>query len=77
MKELHDLQTSQLVNLIAKETITYYKLVGYGASVEECTQCNARIKQIEMELNSRRDPEEEKLFQPQNLSALTEMQLIA
>ena len=61
MKELHDFQTSQLVNLLAKETINYYKLVGYDASVEECTQCNNGIKQIQMELESRRNSEEKNL----------------
>ena len=58
MKELHDFQTSQLINLVAQETINYYKLVGYSASVEECTQCNNRIKQIQMELASRRNQDE-------------------
>ena len=69
MKELHDFQTSQLVNLLAKETINYYKLVGYGASVEECTQCNNSLKQIQMELESRRVKEEKNIFQRQNISA--------
>ncbi len=63
MEALQDFQRSELAHLLAKETITYYKLVGYGASVEECTQCNKRIKQIEKELDSRRNPEEKKLFQ--------------
>jgi hypothetical protein len=63
MEALQNFQPSQLAHLLAKETITYYKLVGYGASVDECTQCNTRIKQIERELASRRDPEEKKLFQ--------------
>lgn len=63
MEALQDFQPSELAHLLAKETIRYYKLVGYGASVDECTQCNTRIKQIEMELDSRRDPEEKKLFQ--------------
>ena len=58
MKELQDFQPSQLVNLLAKETITYYKLIGYDASLEECTQCNNRIKEIQMELDSRRNPAE-------------------
>ena len=65
MKELHDFQTPQLLNLLAKETINYYKLIGYGASVEECTQCNDKIRQIEMELNSRRDPEERNILNRQ------------
>jgi len=64
MEALQDFQPSELAHLLAKETITYYKLVGYGASVDECSQCNIRIKQIEMELESRRDPEGKKLFQP-------------
>ena len=63
METLQDFQPSQLVRLLAKETISYYKLVGYGASVEECTQCNDRIKQIERELNARRYAEEKKMLQ--------------
>ena len=63
MEALQDFQPSQLARLLAKETISYYKLVGYGASVEECTQCNNRIKQIEKELDSRRNPEEKKMFE--------------
>ena len=57
MKELNTIQTSKLVSLLAEETINYYKLVGYGASIEECRQCNHGIKQIEIELNSRRNSE--------------------
>jgi len=72
MKELHDFQTTQLLNLLAKETINYYKLIGYGASVEECTQCNNGIKQIQMELESRRTKEEKNIFQRQDISALVE-----
>jgi len=68
MKELHDFQTSQLINLLAKETINYYKLVGYGASVEECTQCNNSIKQIQMELDSRRNLEEINILQRHPIS---------
>ena len=62
MEALQDFQSSQLVRLLAKETITYYKLVGYGASVDECTQCNDRIKQIEKELDARRYAEEKKML---------------
>ena len=72
MKELHDFQTSQLLNLLAKETINYYKLVGYGASVEECTQCNNGIKQIQMEIESRRTQEEKNILQSENISAPVE-----
>ena len=72
MKELHDFQTSQLLNLLAQETINYYKLIGYGASVEECTQCNNGIKQIQMELESRRTKEEKNIFQRENISAPVE-----
>ena len=68
MKELHDFQTSQLVNLLAKETINYYKLIGFGATVEECTQCNNGIKQIQKELESRRSNEERIIFQGQSIS---------
>ncbi len=58
MRTLQEFQTPQLVTLLARETINYYKLIGYGASVEECTQCNSEIKQIQLELESRRNPEE-------------------
>ena len=68
MKELHDFQTSQLVNLLAKETINYYKLIGFEATVEECTQCNNGIKQIQKELESRRSNEEGIIFQGQSIS---------
>jgi len=65
MKELQNFQPSQLVNLLAEETILYYKLIGDGASVEECTQCNDRIRQIEIELNTRRDPQERNILNRQ------------
>ena len=68
MKELHDFQTPQLLNLLAKETMNYYKLIGYGASVEECTQCNNGIRQIQMELESRRSKVEKNIFQHQDIS---------
>ena len=64
MKELSDFQTTQLIRLLAQETIAYYKLVGYGASVEECTQCNNEIKQIQIELDSRRKAEELNIGEP-------------
>ena len=72
MKELNDFQTSQLMNLLAKETINYYKLIGFGATVEECTQCNNEIKQIQRELESRRAKEERIIFQRQSISAPAE-----
>lgn len=65
MKEYQDFQPTQLVNLLAQETISYYKLIGDGASVEECTQCNDRIRQIETELGSRRDPQERNILNRQ------------
>ncbi len=72
MKELQDFHPSQLVNLLAQETISYYKLIGDGASVEECTQCNDRIRQIEMELDSRRDPFDRNILKRQYKSTLPE-----
>ena len=72
MKELQDFQPTQLVNLLAKETISYYKLIGDDASVEECTQCNYRIRQIELELDSRRDPQERNILTRQYKSASAE-----
>jgi hypothetical protein len=72
MEELHDFQPSQLANLLAKETITYYKLIGYGASVEECTQCNNRINEIRSELDSRRSANSENIFQHRSVSVPSE-----
>jgi hypothetical protein len=63
MDELQDFPPSQLIRLLAAETITYYKLIGYGASVEECTQCNNRIKKIQTELDSRRNADERNILQ--------------
>jgi len=65
MNELQDFPSAQLVNLLAEQTISYYKLIGDNASVEECTQCNDRIRQIEIELNSRRDPQERNILNRQ------------
>ena len=70
MKELQDFQPTQLVNLLAQETISYYKLIGDDASVEECTQCNDRIRQIELELDSRRDPYDRNILNPQYKNVL-------
>ena len=72
MKELQDFQPTQLVNLLAKETISYYKLIGDDASVEECTQCNNGIRQIQMELESRRSKVEKNIFHDQDISAPAE-----
>jgi hypothetical protein len=72
MKELQDFQPSQLVNLLAQETISYYKLIGDDASVEKCTQCNDRIRQIEMELDSRRNADETNILNRQYKSSSNE-----
>lgn len=72
MKEFQDLQPSQLANLLAQETISYYKLIGDDASVEECTQCNVRIRQIEMELDSRREAHDRNILSRQYKSPLPE-----
>ncbi len=72
MNELKDFQPSQLLNLLAKETVTYYKLIGYGSSVEECTQCNDRIKQIQRELEFRRNPGERDILQGRYIPAAPE-----
>jgi len=72
MMDLQHFQPSQLVRLIAQETISYYRLIGDGASVEECAQCNNRIKQIEMELESRRNKDEKNILQRQPISESVE-----
>lgn len=72
MIELQNYQPLQLTNLLAKETVTYYKLIGYGSSVEECTQCNERIKQIQRELESRRNPEDINILQRRHVPATPE-----
>ena len=72
MKEFQDFQPAQLVNLLAQETIAYYKLIGDDASVEECTHCNDRIRQIEMELNSRRNSHDRNILNRQYESSSPE-----
>ena len=72
MMDLQQFQPSLLVRLIAQETISYYKLIGDGASVEECRQCNNRIKQIERELESRRNKDEKNILQLQHVSEYVE-----
>ena len=69
MKELQDFQPSQLISLLAKETISYYKLMGGGASVEECAQCNNRIAQIRRELDARRSSDEKNIPLRKNVAA--------
>ena len=70
--DLKHFQPSQLVRLIAQETISYYRLIGDGAGVEECTECNNRIKQIQMELESRRNKDETNILRRQHISESVE-----
>ena len=72
MKKLQDFQPSQLMSLLTKETISYYKMMGDGASVEECTQCSDRIAQIRVELASRRNPTEKNISLPKNVTTRPE-----
>jgi len=69
MRELQDFQSSQLMSLLAKETISYYKLMGDAANVEECTQCNYRINQIRRELDLRKNPGKKNISLRKNVSA--------
>jgi len=69
MKELQDFQPSELMSLLAKETIWYYKLMRDNANVEKCTQCNNRIAQIRREIDSRRKPDEKNISLRKNGSA--------
>ena len=69
MEELHGFQKLQLVKLLAEETKAYYKLIGFSASVEECTQCNNRIKEIQKELDSRIPADERNILQREHRSA--------
>lgn len=69
MKELQDFQPSELMSLLAKETIWYYKLIGDKASVEKCTQCNNRIAQIRREIDSRRNPDEKNISLRKDVTA--------
>ena len=63
MEQLKDFHHVQLMTLLAQETVSYYKLIGFGASVEEYSQCNYRIRAIRSELNSRRSADERNFFQ--------------
>jgi|GEM_PF-1718268 len=68
MSELKDFQSAQLLTLLTQETISYYKLVGHGASEEKCTQCISRINGIRAELNSRRNSGGENIFQHRSMA---------
>ena len=69
MSELKDFQSAQLLTLLTKETISYYKLLGYDANEEKCTQCINRINGIRSELESRRNSGGEKIFQRRSIAA--------
>lgn len=62
MKKLRNFPTQQLNTLLARETVNYYKLVGFGASIEECIECNNGIKEIQTELELRRNHEENNML---------------
>ena len=54
MKELRNLETSQLVDLLARHTADYTKIMSEGTTEDEYTKCNLIIKALQAEIASRK-----------------------
>jgi len=53
MQELRNLETSQLVDLLARHTADYTKMISAGTTGDEYTMCNLIIKALQIEIRSR------------------------
>ena len=54
MEELHALQVSELMDLLAKHTSDYTRMMSEGTSHEEYEKCNITIKALHAEIESRK-----------------------
>ena len=54
MQELRNLETSQLVDLLARHTADYTKMMSEGTTEDEYTKCNLTIKALQTEIESRK-----------------------
>lgn len=55
MQELHALDNSQLVDMLAKYTSDYTKMLADGSFNEEYEKCKLTIKAIHAEIDSRKN----------------------
>ena len=54
MQNLQTLDTSQLIDLLNKETTRYYKIIKDGSGNKERIECQWMINNIQKELNQRK-----------------------
>jgi len=54
MQELRNLETSQLVDLLAQHTADYTKMMSEGTTEEEYSKCNLIIKALQTEIEERK-----------------------
>ena len=57
MQALHTLETSHLMDMLAKYTIDYTKMLNDGSSQEEYLKCKEAIKAIQLEIALRQKEE--------------------
>lgn len=55
MLDLKAMEKSELVDLLAKETVRYYKMSKMGAEKEKYDDCKATIKEIHLEIERRKN----------------------
>ena len=55
MEDPRNLETSELVDLLAEQTEIYLKINSQGASEEEYVKCNLMIKALQKELDQRKN----------------------
>ena len=53
MEELHTLQTSDLIDMLSKQTIEYSKMLVEGASDEKYLRSKLSIEELQAEIRSR------------------------
>lgn len=54
MQELRNLETSQLIDLLAQHTVDYTKMMSEGTTEEEYAKCNLIIKALQTEIEVRK-----------------------
>ena len=60
MQKLRNLETSQLIDLLAQHTADYSKMSFHGTTEEEYAKCNLAIRAIQAEIELRKKREANK-----------------
>jgi hypothetical protein len=55
MEDLKQLATAELVDLLARETALYSKMLSDGASHDEFEKCKVRVKELQKEIAARKE----------------------